>query len=561
MSEKNNVRLTASENVTGYEERDKLIDQAREITNLRDSIDEKTRELAHSQQILSQKDRVLYDRRVQLEELRLKAEQDFDFSQNHVAEHANRNANLSLKLRKIQKAIVKLRSRKILIQTEIEEKREENTLKQMKIKKETTEAKIKFDASRADHQKEIEALKKELFKIINSANFENWTNKQKATIEDLKLKRDLEDKENDVFEVEKNRLEQELASLTGSQEVSFSDQRKIGNLRKKKAELQEKLAKLESGIDVDLNNKNQVNKKPSLNIAVDQEDEDEELNFADSIEVETAPIFNIQAPTLVQSAPLIDDHSHLPISEPPETPPPQDLELRFATSSKHVQSAPQSQSRTRTINQGFGNSGQNFSKSSTSQNIKQSSNGGFTKTTYSSNSKSFASPIPAARKNYSSEGNSKPESSSSRFELAGFDFSNSRSKSGFTNWESNQPLKSSGKATTIHSGGNSSHSSHSGGGISRSSSRFGGSNIMSTTRNYQDGTEITVSKGENLNSSPSKSSKGRSRIDDSAYGTISRAYNETTHPSNSSRRFLQSDRPIMSPDNFNDEIMRTARRY
>ena len=45
---------------------------------------------------------------------------------------------------KIQKAIVKLRSRKILIQTEIEEKREENTLKQTKIKKETTEAKIKF---------------------------------------------------------------------------------------------------------------------------------------------------------------------------------------------------------------------------------------------------------------------------------------------------------------------------------------------------------------------------------------------------------------------------------
>ena len=60
-------------------------------------------------------------------------------------------------------------------------------------------------------------------------------------------------------------------------------------------------------------------------------------------------IFNIQAPTLFQSAPPIGDLSHLPISEPPETPPPQDLELRFVTPAKHVQSAPQSSSRTRNL--------------------------------------------------------------------------------------------------------------------------------------------------------------------------------------------------------------------
>ena len=73
------------------------MEHAIEITKLRDSIDEKTRELTFSQGHLAEKDRVLYDLRAQLEDLKAKSDQDFDFSQTHVAEHANRNATLSLK--------------------------------------------------------------------------------------------------------------------------------------------------------------------------------------------------------------------------------------------------------------------------------------------------------------------------------------------------------------------------------------------------------------------------------------------------------------------------------
>ena len=93
-----NVRLSGnSRNVTESATREELIDNAIEITKLRDSIDEKTRELTVSQGLLAEKDRVLYDLRAQLEDLKAKSEQDFDFSQTHVAEHANRNANLSLR--------------------------------------------------------------------------------------------------------------------------------------------------------------------------------------------------------------------------------------------------------------------------------------------------------------------------------------------------------------------------------------------------------------------------------------------------------------------------------
>jgi predicted RNase H-like nuclease (RuvC/YqgF family) len=93
-----NVRLSGnSRNVTESATREELMENAIEITKLRDSIDEKTRELTFSQGLLAEKDRVLYDLRAQLEDLKAKSEQDFDFSQTHVAEHANRNATLSLR--------------------------------------------------------------------------------------------------------------------------------------------------------------------------------------------------------------------------------------------------------------------------------------------------------------------------------------------------------------------------------------------------------------------------------------------------------------------------------
>ena len=92
-----NVRLNAYRNVTGSATRKELKEDAIVITTLRDSIDEKTRELTFSQGLLTEKDRVLYDLRAQLEDLKAKSEQDFDFSQTHVAEHANRNATLSLR--------------------------------------------------------------------------------------------------------------------------------------------------------------------------------------------------------------------------------------------------------------------------------------------------------------------------------------------------------------------------------------------------------------------------------------------------------------------------------
>ena len=58
-----NVRLNGSKNASGEIPREDLMVYAKELTSLRDSIDEKNGELSFSQQILAEKDRILYDKK------------------------------------------------------------------------------------------------------------------------------------------------------------------------------------------------------------------------------------------------------------------------------------------------------------------------------------------------------------------------------------------------------------------------------------------------------------------------------------------------------------------
>ena len=59
-----NVRLNGSKNASGEIPREDLMLYAKELTSLKDSIDEKKRELTFSQQILAEKDRNLYDKKL-----------------------------------------------------------------------------------------------------------------------------------------------------------------------------------------------------------------------------------------------------------------------------------------------------------------------------------------------------------------------------------------------------------------------------------------------------------------------------------------------------------------
>ncbi|CBY42524.1 unnamed protein product, partial [Oikopleura dioica] len=58
-----NVRLNGSQNASGKIPREDLLVYAKELTNLKDSIEEKKRELSFSQEILSEKEKVLYDKK------------------------------------------------------------------------------------------------------------------------------------------------------------------------------------------------------------------------------------------------------------------------------------------------------------------------------------------------------------------------------------------------------------------------------------------------------------------------------------------------------------------
>ena len=58
-----NVRLNGSKNASGEIPREDLMLYAKELTSLKDSIDEKKRELTFSQQILAERNRNLYDKK------------------------------------------------------------------------------------------------------------------------------------------------------------------------------------------------------------------------------------------------------------------------------------------------------------------------------------------------------------------------------------------------------------------------------------------------------------------------------------------------------------------
>ncbi|CAG5104133.1 Oidioi.mRNA.OKI2018_I69.chr1.g1108.t1.cds [Oikopleura dioica] len=299
-----NVRLSSSKNVTEHAPKEDLVIYAKELTNLRDSIDEKTRELAYSQNILTEKERILYEKRkrlkiellfffifslfqilslkrCQLEELKLQAEHDFDHSQNHVAEHANRNSHLSLKLSKIQKAIAKMRIREVEIRKEIELKRTEIAEKKQISNTEREQKKQIFLLDKSGLEEQIAEAKTLLFQLTDQKEFSKWKASQQALREKLLEKKEAEDEFNDPLEEEKNRLQKIADELSQNIVISASSEEHstIRRLESYKKKLSREVQKVNSSTKIDLENKNSVKGRMQerfRDMKIDNEDSDED---------------------------------------------------------------------------------------------------------------------------------------------------------------------------------------------------------------------------------------------------------------------------------------------
>ncbi|CBY30513.1 unnamed protein product [Oikopleura dioica] len=278
-----NVRLNGSQNASGKIPREDLLVYAKELTNLKDSIEEKKRELSFSQEILSEKEKVLYDKKCQLEELKLQAEKDFDNSQKNVAEHANRNAMLSLKLQKMKKAISKMKIREIEIKEEIE-------LKSVEIKKENSIQLTKSQNEKSVYLLEKSASEKKLseakstLKTITekpSDAFIKWKMSQEEQIKEFNKKKEAEDIFNDPLDERVKELQEKLRNASKMQinQFSPSEMATINRLERDKNSLFRKIESLNtsSSFDLAIETTNSRVKKNMLSLQHDDED-DEEIN-------------------------------------------------------------------------------------------------------------------------------------------------------------------------------------------------------------------------------------------------------------------------------------------
>jgi len=275
-----NVRLSGSKNASGEIPREDLMLYAKELTALRDSIDEKKRELSFSQQILSEKDKILYDKKSQLEELKQQAEKDFDNSQRNVAEHANRNATLSLKLQKIRKAIAKMKIKEVEIKEEIERKsgevKKEKSIQMTK----SIEEKNVYLLEKSATEKKLAEAKATLQALTaqSSEAFVKWKTSQEEKIKEFNKKKEAEDIYNDPLDERVKELQEKLRNASKMQInlLSSSEKTAIDRLEREKKKLTDSL-NASSSIDIAVQTFTTRSKKTKLSIRHDDED-DEEIN-------------------------------------------------------------------------------------------------------------------------------------------------------------------------------------------------------------------------------------------------------------------------------------------
>lgn len=149
-----NIKIQGTENISD-EAVQRAIERGPLITRLRDELNDKNRELAEVTARLAQKESQLYDITIKLKRLEVKAEKDLDDSQSHVAEYANRNNELSIKVKKLEQTIIKQHEQISILTIQIEEKRTQVT---------------SIEAANFETQSRLDAERKRLIAELNRRN-------------------------------------------------------------------------------------------------------------------------------------------------------------------------------------------------------------------------------------------------------------------------------------------------------------------------------------------------------------------------------------------------------